>query len=59
MREVTATELLKFAKYFNASVYCLLDLTEAEEMNDVRKRMKEKTFSGNSEEIVVTNKKAI
>lgn len=59
MREVTATELLKFTKYLDVSIYYLLDIPEAEEMNDVRKRLKEKSFPGSSEEVVGIKQKAM
>ena len=44
IQEPTVSDLKKLAKYFDVSIYYLLGLTEIEEMNDVRKRLKEKTF---------------
>ena len=46
IQEPTVSDLKKLAKYFDVSIYYLLGLTEIEEMNDVRKRLKEKTFPG-------------
>jgi len=58
-QEPTVSELKKFAKYFDVSVYYLLDLTESEEMNDLRKRMTEKTFPGSFGETAGTKQKAM
>ena len=59
IQEPTVSDLKKLANYFDVSIYYLLGLTEAEEMNDVRKRLKEKPFPGSSGKTAGIKQKAI